>query len=127
MKIDVCYGGCGGIWFDAHELERVKARAEATGYTIGEIPVGKVNPTGMRLCPRCDRQLLRRKGFSEVKEVEIDECPQCSGIWLDAGEFHRIYEESKRVKETSPLWLAALDLIAAKELKPPKPANRHSV
>ena len=23
MTLDVCYGGCGGIWFDAFELQRV--------------------------------------------------------------------------------------------------------
>lgn len=113
MTLDVCYGGCGGIWFDAAELERVNARAASTLHSIWQVPVGKVNLTDPRLCPRCPDQVLDRRWFSELKQVEIDECPKCKGIWLDAGEFTRIYEESQKSKVTSPLWNAALAVIAA--------------
>jgi Zn-finger nucleic acid-binding protein len=115
MTVDVCYGGCGGIWFDATELERVSARAAATLHTIWQGPGANMKSTGPRVCPRCDPQVLERKWFSEARQVEIDECPTCRGIWLDAGEFTRIYEESKGAKVTSPLWMAALHVITAYE------------
>ena len=127
MTVDVCYGGCGGIWFDAKELQRVNARAAATLHTIWNIPVGNVKLTDPRICPRCPEQLLERKWFSELKQVEIDECPKCGGVWLDAGEFTRIYEESKRAKVTSPLWTAALEVIAAFENKPSASGNAANV
>jgi hypothetical protein len=108
MTLDLCYGGCGGVWFDATELERVSARAATTLHTIWQIPVGKVNLTEPRPCPRCPGQVLQRKWFSEARTVEIDQCPQCGGVWLDAGEFTRIYEEIQGAKVTTPLWARAM-------------------
>ena len=108
MTLDVCYGGCGGIWFDATELERVDARAATTLHTIWQAPAGKANLTGPRICPRCPHQVLERKWFSERKKVEIDQCPKCGGIWLDAGEFSRIYDEIKGPKVTPPGWASAM-------------------
>jgi len=110
MTLDVCYGGCGGIWFDASELERVSARAAATLHTIWNVPVTNVKLTEPRLCPRCPEQILERKWFSDLKKVEIDQCTKCGGIWLDAGEFSRIHEEIKgsEGKVTTPLWAIAM-------------------
>jgi len=113
MTLDFCYGGCGGIWFDAAELERVSARAAATLHTIWQVPVGKVNLTQPRPCPRCPDQVLERKWFSDLKKVEIDQCPKCGGVWLDAGEFSRIYDEVKGAKVSSPLWATAMAEAAA--------------
>ena len=108
MSLDVCYGGCGGIWFDATELGRVSSRAAATLHTIWNVPVANVKQTEPRLCPRCPEQVLERKWFSESQKVEIDQCPQCGGVWLDAGEFSRIYDEIKGAEVTSPIWAVAM-------------------
>ena len=108
MTLDVCYGGCGGIWFDATELERVDAKAATTLHTIWNVPVNSVKLTEPRLCPRCPEQVLDRKWFSDRKQVEIDQCPICGGIWLDAGEFTRIYDEIKGAKVTTPIWATAM-------------------
>jgi Zn-finger nucleic acid-binding protein len=115
MTLDLCYGGCGGIWFDAAELERVSVSAPAatTLHTIWQIPSSNVRLGEPRVCPRCPEQVLERKWFSDLKQVEIDQCPECGGIWLDAGEFSRIYEESKASRETSPLWARAMSEAAA--------------
>ena len=108
MTLDVCYGGCGGIWFDAQELERVSARAAATLHTIWNAPVTRVKQTEPRHCPRCPQVVLERKWFSDAKLVEIDQCQQCGGVWLDAGEFSRIYDEIKGAKVSTPLWAQAM-------------------
>ena len=115
MTVDLCYGGCGGIWFDAAELARVSVSAPAatTLHTIWQMPNSNANPTEARLCPRCVTQVLDRKWFSDLKQVEIDQCGECFGIWLDAGEFSRIYEEAKETRETSPLWARAMSDTAA--------------
>ncbi len=43
------------------------------------------------LCPTCkDVQLV----MSERKDIEIDYCPQCRGVWLDRGELDKIIERS---------------------------------
>lgn len=122
MTLDVCYGGCGGIWFDASELERVSARAATTLHTIWNVPVGPVKQTEPRQCPRCPQQRLERKWFSDAQRVEIDQCPKCSGVWLDAGEFSRIYDEMQGPKVSAPLWAAAM-VEAAAAVRQLPPAN----
>jgi hypothetical protein len=100
----------------------VSARAATTLHTIWNVPVSNVKLTDPRLCPRCPDLILERKWFSDAKKVEIDQCSKCGGIWLDTGEFSRIYDELKGAKVTSPLWSAALEVIAAykeKEARPP--------
>jgi len=108
MTVDICYGGCGGIWFDARELERVTARAANTLHTIWQVANKPVKRSGPRLCPRCSEQTLERKWFSDIKSVELDQCPTCGGVWLDAGEFSRIYEELRGAKVTPPGWATAM-------------------
>ena len=39
-------------------------------------------------CPKCGQKLLTEKCGS----VEIDVCPSCKGVWLDAGELGTIVE-----------------------------------
>lgn len=41
-------------------------------------------------CPNCDVTLL----IADKKDVEIDYCPQCRGIWLDRGELEKIIERN---------------------------------
>ena len=43
-------------------------------------------------CPRCTDKALK---ITKVKEIEIDYCPKCRGIWLDHGELNHIIERSK--------------------------------
>jgi Zn-finger nucleic acid-binding protein len=113
MTLDICYGGCGGIWFDATELQRVSARAATTLHSIWNVPRTNVKLTQPRMCPRCPEQVLDCKWFSDLKQVEIDECPKCGGIWLDAGEFSRIYDEIKGAKVAPPSWASAMAAAAA--------------
>jgi len=49
-----------------------------------------VKLTEPRLCPRCPELVLERKWFSDLKQVEIDQCPKCGGVWLDAGELEEV-------------------------------------
>ena len=41
-------------------------------------------------CPNCNSTLL----IADKKNVEIDYCPDCRGIWLDRGELEKIIEGS---------------------------------
>jgi Zn-finger nucleic acid-binding protein len=41
-------------------------------------------------CPQCNVPLM----MTERKNVEIDFCPQCRGVWLDKGELDKIIELS---------------------------------
>ena len=113
MTVDVCLGGCGGIWFDQGELSRVSALAASSLHTIWSLRRGPVTLTEPRPCPRCSGQVLERKWFSDAKKVEIDQCPACGGVWLDDGEFSKIYGELKVAKVSPPGWAKAIAAAAA--------------
>jgi uncharacterized protein len=42
-------------------------------------------------CPRCSVALKEE----EVEHVKIDRCPQCNGVWLDAGELEQLQRVNK--------------------------------
>jgi len=47
-----------------------------------------------RLCPKCTDGVVTMRHFTSVeRKVTIDECPECGGIWLDAGELRAIRTE----------------------------------
>ncbi|PYM10276.1 MAG: hypothetical protein DME18_16660, partial [Verrucomicrobia bacterium] len=96
LTVDVCRGGCGGIWFDAFELQQVDEPRESAGEWLINIerdPKLHVDFTAKRVCPKCDDIKLKRRHFSAERRVEVDECPGCGGYWLDAGELEKIRHE----------------------------------
>jgi Zn-finger nucleic acid-binding protein len=52
-----------------------------------------VDSSRKRACPRCLEIKLQRHFFSAKRKVEVDQCPNCGGYWLDAGELAAIREE----------------------------------
>ena len=93
IKVDVCKGGCGGIWFDNFELKKFDEPHESEGVMLLEIERDEsivTDPEKRLKCPRCDDIVMMRHFFSVKKKVEVDECPGCGGFWLDAGELANI-------------------------------------
>ncbi|HOX04376.1 MAG TPA: zf-TFIIB domain-containing protein [Candidatus Paceibacterota bacterium] len=98
VVVDVCQGGCGGIWFDLFEMRKVDEQEEREGRTLLHIvanPAIRVDARRKRPCPRCDGVYMMRRFFSRKKHVEIDECGNCGGIWLDPGELEKIRRECR--------------------------------
>ena len=106
VTVDVCRDGCAGVWFDNFELQKMDDGSESAGESLLSLsPRTPPSVSDKRSCPRCSGVRLRRFFHSVKKEVEIDECPQCAGVWLDAGELIRIRktfnteEERKKAAE----------------------------
>jgi Zn-finger nucleic acid-binding protein len=97
LTVDVCDGGCGGIWFDHFELKKLDEQAESAGEQLLDVrrdPGVVVDPAERYRCPTCtDGVVLMRHFWSVKREVTIDECPECGGIFLDAGELAHIRSE----------------------------------
>jgi Zn-finger nucleic acid-binding protein len=94
--VDVCRGGCGGIWFDNYELKKADEAHEGLGESLLEIerdPAVAVDHEQRRNCPKCDDLVMMRRFVSVKRQVEVDECPGCAGIWLDAGELATIRDQ----------------------------------
>jgi len=88
LVVDVCRDGCGGIWFDNFELNKVDEAHEKLGEALIALDF---NPSATvlrdkRPCPKCTGITMLQHKFNPDKAVIIDECPSCGGVWLDGGE-----------------------------------------
>jgi Zn-finger nucleic acid-binding protein len=95
VTVDVCQNGCGGIWFDNFELKKFDEPNESAGAELLDIernPNVQVDHNRRFNCPKCEGIVMMRHFFSVKHKVQIDECPSCAGIWLDAGELRQIRE-----------------------------------
>ena len=54
------------------------------------------------LCPACKKQPMEKSQDSETK-LEVDNCPECLGIWFDAGELETFYKSRQLVQKFAPL------------------------
>jgi Zn-finger nucleic acid-binding protein len=96
VTVDVCAGGCGGIWFDQFELQKLDGPEESAAemlLNVSRRPDLQIDPAQRRFCPKCDGIVMMRHYYSPLRRVEVDECPNCGGFWLDAGELALIREE----------------------------------
>jgi uncharacterized protein len=89
IKVDICKGGCGGVWFDWFELSKVDEPLEYAGEELLNVERNvdlALDFDRKRFCPRCEGMPMMRHFFSFKRQVTLDECPQCAGFWLDTGE-----------------------------------------
>ncbi|HTL55167.1 MAG TPA: zf-TFIIB domain-containing protein [Candidatus Limnocylindrales bacterium] len=106
LKVDACQGGCGGIWFDAFELDRVDEENEAAGEPLLHLRRDDqivVDTSRKRECPRCGGIKLHRHFFSAKRRIEVDQCPNCGGYWLDAAELEQIRAERAETMRTEEI------------------------
>lgn len=102
VTLDVCTSGCGGIWFDSGEFEKFDEERETAGVEILR-PVRNANTAidrnRARACPKCTSGNLKKKFYDTQYELQIDQCPLCSGIFLDLGELETIREQNQSAEE----------------------------
>ena len=101
VSIDVCEGGCAGIWLDAFELARVDEVLPREIRDVSRDPSLVVDQDRKRPCPRCEGVKMQRHYFSAEHRVEVDSCPGCGGYWLDAGELEAIRKDVKAQEQGS--------------------------
>src|SRR5688500_10526198 len=80
ITIDRCKE-CGGLWFDAQELDRCLLAL----YPDGALPPEARTPDrgrGTRRCPRCD-QFMKTAGWTGLV---LDRCDTCRGLFVEASE-----------------------------------------
>ena len=95
VTVDACQGGCGGVWFDRFELPKLDELSESSGQRLLEIErkAGiQIDPSKRLRCPKCNTIMMRHY-FSVKRQALVDECPQCAGMWFDAGELATIRKE----------------------------------
>jgi len=123
VLVDACEGGCGGLWFDAHELSKLDEKHEGAGESLLNIRqrAGTSRAPGAQKlqCPKCTTQTPMLRHFSSAtRRVEMDECPRCGGHWLDPGELGSIRTEYATDQERRKAAQAYFAEIFDSKLKP---------
>jgi len=79
-------------YFVKLELERRRKAEEEKQKRHAEEEKKKLKELHHMRCPKCGMELFE----IDYKGVKIDNCSNCSGIWLDAGELEIIAKLEKR-------------------------------
>ena len=124
--VEVCKNGCGGLFFDNFELERFDEQHENAEDLLNMKPTEGVNiNTEERIkCPKCADITMMRHFFSMKKEVELDECPSCGGVWLDNGELENLRSQFKTESERHQATDKYFDQMFAPALKAAEAKNK---
>ncbi len=103
IEVDRCEG-CRGLWFDNLEHEKLKLLEGSERIDSGEPAIGKKYDKIDRIkCPVCHTSMVRMVDAKQ-RHIHYENCPACSGVFFDAGEFADFKKEG---------WLDALkDLVA---------------
>jgi uncharacterized protein len=94
VDTDICEA-CGGVWLDRLELSRFENPDSALGDALvahlSQIPAALTDHAARLRCPRHPGVVMLRRAFSRTIPIQIDECPECGGLWLDTGELAQIH------------------------------------
>lgn len=92
VNIDICADGCGGIYFDAKELQLMQ---KVSGDDIQEInsyleakQFTPVDESEARMCPNCSSNMVKTR--INGLDVQVDTCYSCGAVFLDYGELDAI-------------------------------------
>jgi Zn-finger nucleic acid-binding protein len=111
VDVDQC-DRCGGIWFDAHELERVLGRGRGHLEALAKRGAPRPDDDARRgHCPRCGGEGYLVQIASPNAQVHIDTCAICGGKWLDGGEIDLLGRVTARTMLRRVLdWVLDFDL-----------------
>ncbi len=136
IKVDVCRGGCGGIWFDRLELQRLDEPHESCDDSLlgeGGCEPASADPERKLPCPLCSDVKMMRIVYAMGTRFKVDHCGNCGGHWLDPGELREIRAHSmskeQRMAEIDALFVerfgAEVSEMAAK--RPTEPSGFHPI
>lgn len=78
---------CEGIFVDFHETDNDYVADVLSVSSSNELRRDRKTLDEMVInCPKCKVE-MKKKPISKKKDVSIDSCPECKGIWFDKGEF----------------------------------------
>jgi Zn-finger nucleic acid-binding protein len=114
IVLDQC-GECGGVWCDKWEL-----------FPVDFDEAGRVDPLDEALlqqptklareplyCPRCTAALQMFAEPILPKDIRLQRCSRCDGIWLNRGQFRRYKRFQKQTRERKLGAATAAKLAAA--------------
>jgi len=101
------------MWFDCYALTRLDDKNKGVGQQLQEalnFPRHNDENRGALNCPKC-KVPMHRHLYKSDKEINIDECYDCGGIFLDSGELVEIRDHHMSEQEESAYLQKLLDNI----------------
>ncbi len=89
ILLDVCQGGCAGVWLDKNELKKIgdsNCREGCILFKLKKNPNVKVDTNKQRYCPKCSNEKLTENCWKLKEDIIVDICDKCDGLWFDNGE-----------------------------------------
>ncbi len=68
------------------EFEQKKKREDEKHQRLAEAEKGRLKDLHYMRCPKCGMQLIE----IPYRDLKIDKCSACHGVWLDAGELEQV-------------------------------------
>lgn len=110
IQVDQCQQ-CGGIWCDKWELFPLDADEADQLDPVDEnlLRNSAQLATKTLYCPRCADELAVFADPILPKEIQLQRCRHCDGLWLRRGQFRRYkeYQQGTRRKKMSGAKIAA--------------------
>jgi hypothetical protein len=78
-------------FFARMEFEKKKKIEEEKHKKLAEEEKKRLKQLHYMHCPKCGMELIE----IDYKGIKIDECSECEGIWLDAGELETVAKLEK--------------------------------
>jgi uncharacterized protein len=93
IEVDRCEG-CQGIWFDALEMRDLKQLDDSETVDQGDPSIGQRHDAQARvMCPIDNVRMVRMVDVGQP-HIWLESCPVCYGVFLDAGEFTDLKEQT---------------------------------
>ena len=105
-KVEVCANGCQGIWDNRNALAILDQTDTGFGRFLEEAlkkPRENEHPRGTLICPKC-RLPMHTHPYKGVRDVNVDECYKCGGVFLDPGELRAVRQGLERLAAWQPGW-----------------------
>lgn len=104
IKVDQC-PKCGGIWFDQYELYQIPPEEAKKIDIIDENLIAKPTKVNSEIyCPKDNSKLSILRDPIIPKDIHIELCDKCGGIWLNRGELVHYKEQvvKKQQEKSDP-------------------------
>jgi Zn-finger nucleic acid-binding protein len=128
VEVDQC-PTCRGIFLDEGELLRIqqtverdyrREKNEAPEWTARAYDAAAARAEAPLECPDCGLA-MEREEYARTSQIYVDICPDCLGVWLDAGELEALEVFFERAQSEAPVqvpWWVRLGLLLRR--RPPR-------
>ena len=114
-NLDMCLNGCGGMFFDNREFEKVDEQNESIDEILSLIEnknFEKVDDTQKRVCSYCGANMVKHN----VNGILIDNCYTCGAKFLDNNELIQYRSQYPNDLERSKVFHAMFSVNLKKQI-----------